>query len=100
MIDDSYSQHKALERGDKARAILENDIWQEAWKVYEERILQDFRTCKSDDVSRLQQLKMLLLAGEAAKKHLEALVAEGKFAAADLTFKQEKQPLLKRIFNT
>lgn len=98
MIDDSYNQRLALEKGDKARAILESEVWQEAFKVFEDRILQDFRTCRSDDTSRMQQLKMLLLAGEAAKKHLEALMSEGRFAAADLTFKQEKKPLLKRVF--
>jgi hypothetical protein len=42
---------------------------------------------------------MLHLAGLAAKKHLEAILEDGKFAARDLEFK-EKRGLLRVLSRT
>lgn len=95
-MSDQQRQEQAAIRGDKARRILETEEWKEAWNVYEARILDEFKACKSDDVSRMQQLKMLHLAGVAAKSHLESLVANGEFAKKDLEFK-ERESRMKRV---
>lgn len=95
-MDDTAKQREAQLRGDKAKAILESPLWLEAWAIYESRILDDFKACKTDDVSRLQQLKMLHLAGIAARSHLEAILADGRFAAQDLEFKAQ-QSRFKRV---
>lgn len=87
---DDLKQREAEQRGEKARAILESPLWQESWAIYENRLLDEFKACKTDDVSRLQQLKMLHLAGVAARSHLEAILADGKFAAQDLQFKAQQ----------
>jgi hypothetical protein len=85
-------------KGGRAKHILESPEWIEAWAKYEATLLQDFRDCKSDDISRLQQLKMLHLAGVAARSHLESLVANGNFAAKNLEF-QAKPPFINRVLN-
>lgn len=98
MIDDTGIQRDALERGNKARGILESPLWAEVWAIYEQRILDEFKACKSDDTSRMQQLKMLHLAGVAAQKHLESILEDGKFAAHDLAFKEQQKPgLMERL---
>ena len=89
-MDDTARQQEAQLRGEKAKAILESPLWLEAWSVYETRLLDEFKACKSDDISRMQQLKMLHLAGVAARSHLEAILADGKFAAQDLAFKAQQ----------
>lgn len=91
------TDQEAQLRGEKARQILESPLWQEAWKVYEERILQEFRECKSDDTARLTQLKALHLAGTAAQKHLEAIVTDGKIAAQALT---QERSRISRLFRS
>ena len=96
MVDDIPQQREAQLRGEKAKAILESPIWEEAWKVYEDRLLEEFKGCKTDDLPRLQQIKMLHLAGIAAKKHLEAIVTDGKFAAKNIEF-AEKRSKLSRV---
>ena len=89
-MDDTQKQQEATVRGQKAQAILESELWQESWAIYESRLLDEFKACKTDDLPRLQQLKMLHLAGVAAKSHLEAILAEGKFATQDLEFKAQQ----------
>lgn len=94
--EDAAKQRDASFRGEKAERILESDIWQECWTIYESRLMDEFKACKSDDTSRMQQLKMLHLAGVACRSHLEAILKDGRFAARDLEFK-EKRGLL-RVF--
>jgi hypothetical protein len=96
MID--RNQELAAIRGDKARKILESEEWRDAWKVYSDKLVSEWKACKSDDVDRLQQIKMLQLAGEAAKSHLEYLLTNGEFAKKDLEFKT-KQTRIQRILN-
>lgn len=90
--------NEIVNRGHKAAQILEDPLWKECWEIYESRILEEFKNCKSDDTSRMQQLKMLHLAGLAARKHLESIMEDGKFAQADLEFRKPR-PLerLKRV---
>jgi hypothetical protein len=95
-MDDTHVQQEAQHRGDKAKLILESPLWQECWAIYETRLLDEFKACKSDDLSRMQQLKMLHLAGVAARSHLEAILAHGKFATQDLEFKA-KQSRVQRV---
>jgi hypothetical protein len=88
--------HKDLERGDRAKKFLESEEWIGAWAAYEAKLLQEFKACASHDVSRLQQIKMLQLAGEAAKSHLERLMVDGQFAAKNIEF-QAKQTRMQRV---
>jgi hypothetical protein len=83
-------------RGEKAQAILESPLWLECWDLYEQRLMQEFQNCRTDDVSRMQQIKMLHLAGKAAKSHLEAVMADGKFAEKNIEF-TERESRLKRL---
>jgi hypothetical protein len=84
-------------RGEKAQAILESPLWLECWDLYEQRLMQEFQNCRTDDVSRMQQIKMLLLAGKAAKSHLEAILKDGEFAAKNIEFQEQSR--LKKVAN-
>jgi hypothetical protein len=96
MADDDQRQRLARDRGEKARSIIESALWVECWDLYEQRLMQEFQNCKTDDVSRLQQIKMLHLAGKAAKSHLEAVMVDGKVAEKNLEF-TERESRLKRL---
>jgi hypothetical protein len=45
----------------------------------------------------MQQIKMLLLAGRAAKSHLEAILKDGEFAAKNIEFQEQSR--LKKVAN-
>lgn len=96
-MSDLQVQQHAIQRGEKARKILESEEWKSAWQTYRETIFAQFEACKSDDTARLQHLKQLLLAGTAAKAHLERLMEDGTLGAKFLEH-QEKRGILQRIF--
>ena len=85
-----------IAKGDRARKFLESDEWKEAWSLYNDRLYAEFKACPSENKDRLQQIKMLQLAGDAAKAHLERLMVDGQFAQKDIEF-QAKQSRLTRV---
>lgn len=90
------TDNEIVARADRARKIIESDIWLEAWDTYSDRILQAFQEAKSDDAETIMQLKRLQVSAAAARKHFEALMVDGKVAMKQIELVQKK-PFLKRI---
>ena len=86
-----------LARADRARKIIESDIWMEAWDTYRDRIMVEFERAKSNDTDTIMQLKRLLVSVNAAKAHFEALMVDGKIASKNIELLQKK-PLLQRVW--
>lgn len=84
-----------MARAERARKFLESDVWQEAWSVYRERIVEMIDSADSSEVDKVMQLKRLMASAKAARSHLEALMVDGKVAAKHLELVQKK-PFLKR----
>lgn len=90
------NESEVMARAERARKFLESDVWQEAWTVYRERIVEAIDQADSSDTDKVMQLKRLMAASKAARTHLEALMIDGKVAAKHLELVQKK-PFLKRF---
>lgn len=73
-----------VRRAEQAKQILDSPLWAEAWELYRTRTLTIIEGAGSDDVDTVMHAKRMLFAGAAARKHLEAIIADGKVAAADI----------------
>ncbi len=80
-----------LRRAEQARQIIESPVWIEAWETYRERTLQLIESADSNETEKVMQAKRLLAAGTAARKHLEALLVEGKMAAAQVVLDEQRK---------
>lgn len=71
-------------------------MWVEAWDTYRDRIIGQIEAADSSEVEKIMQLKRLWVAANAAKAHLETLIADGKVASKQIELVQ-KRPFLKRF---
>lgn len=87
------TNEERLGRGARAKAILESDEWKEAWSLYRERIFEQMEKAGSNDVETVMHLKRLLASAKAAQAHFEALMSDGKVAAAEIELVRKKSIL-------
>lgn len=88
---------KDVARGEKARAILESPVWQEAWADFEAFIFEQFRKTESRDMETLAHWKRMHVSGLQLKAFFERTLADGKFAAKELEEKLTRFQRLKRV---
>ena len=84
------TDEEALRRARDAQQIIDSPLWIEAWDLYRSRLIQVIESCQSDNVEQVMHAKRMLFAGSAARKHLEAVMADGKLAAKDIELKKER----------
>lgn len=72
-----------IERSERVRAILASPEWLQAWAAIRATYMQVIESTE-DDQQALEARRMLRAANK-AREHLEALVADGKMATADIT---------------
>ena len=83
-------------RGNKAKAILEDEVYREAWGAYEARLLEELANAdRSEDQAK--QLRALLISARKARAHLERIMRDGQVAAHELEL-LEKRSRFKGIF--
>ncbi len=85
------TDEESLRRAEQARAIVDSPIWAEAWELYRKRLLDMIEACPSDAVDYVMQAKRMLFAGAAAREHLEAVIRDGKVAAAAIELRKVRQ---------
>lgn len=85
-----------IRRADRVRLLLESKEWQEAWAIYRDRLLSMIEGADSDATDQVMQAKRMLVAGHAAKAHLEALMTDGKIAAEQIKFDKARNTLFGR----
>lgn len=90
------NESEVLARAARAKGLIESDVWLEAWDTYRDRIIGEIEAADSSETEKIMQLKRLWVAANAARKHLEALMVDGKVAAKQLEMIQ-KRPFLKRF---
>jgi uncharacterized membrane protein (DUF2068 family) len=96
-MDDEIRQLQDIAKGDRAKQIVESAEWQEAFQAYRDRIMQEVEKAPSNDADTVMHLKRLLSAANAAKAHLEALLANGKIAQANLQLIETRKRWFKRV---
>lgn len=75
---------KEAARGSKAKAILENEIFQDAWAKVEEGIIERWKEAPMRDLEGQQALKMMLKLMSDVRAQIEEVMTTGKMAEASL----------------
>lgn len=87
----ALSESEVLARAERARKMIESDVWVEAFATYRDRIMQEIEKADSGDEKTVMHLKRLLTAANAAKSHLESLMVDGKVALKTMEFQQKRR---------
>lgn len=82
-------KQEAIERGHKAKAILDNELFKKWWESAEKSLFLQMKEASATDYKRLNQLKALMDAHKSMRRDFERYVREGK----------ESQLGRKKIFN-
>ncbi len=78
------SERKAeVERAHKARMVLENPVYQEAWQFCEDNLLAHITSDETSDEQVLEARKTLKVLKN-VKKHLNTIIDTGKMAEIQL----------------
>ena len=85
-----------VRRGNRAKQVLDADVYQEAWRAYEQRLLDEIANADRSD-EQAKQLRALLIAVRKAKAHLERIMRDGEAAAHEIEL-MEKQKGTRNIF--
>ncbi len=81
---DEFKLTQELDRGARAKEILENELYREAWTSVEQALIQKWRDCPVRDKEGQHELKLMLKLLDDAKAHLERVMASGKLAESRL----------------
>lgn len=83
------TNEEMIRRADKAKQLLEDGMLKEAWAAYRAALLELMASAKTDEETL--EAKRQLRAADAARGHLERVIAEGAVAAADITVEAERK---------
>jgi len=78
-------------RGERARQVLENEIYIEAFRMVEERLVGQMAQADIDR-DRAEYLRQLLVANRVIRRYLEQVLATGTMAAME----QQRKSALRR----
>lgn len=85
-----------VRRAERARQFLESDVWVEAWEAYRAKLVAVWEGSKIADLQTREEAKRLLMAGQAAKAHLEMLIRDGKVSAETIKLEQARKKWYQR----
>jgi hypothetical protein len=85
-----------VRRAERARQFLESDVWIEAWDAYRSKLIAVWEGSKIADQETREEAKRLLMAGQAARAHLEMLVRDGKVSAETIKVDEARKKWYQR----
>lgn len=94
MASNDLDKRRAMDRAEKARAILESDLFTSAFDNMRLAILARFEETPLRDLEGLSQLRMMLKLLHDVRLNLERAIADGKMAAEDLKWERERGSML------
>lgn len=83
MSDENRLDHAAA-KAVRARQLLDNELLSEAFAVLEEKYIAAWRATTIDDVGAREKFFLAITVVGKVRDHLEAVVANGKLAQAEL----------------
>jgi hypothetical protein len=86
----------SMERGEKAAALLRNELLQEAFSQLETDFIQAWKASSVEDSQNRERLYMLCQNLSALRGYLEGVVTDGKLAKAQLDELQNRIKFEKR----
>jgi len=87
---------ESMERGEKAAALLRNELLQEAFNQLETDFIQAWKSSSVEDSQNRERLYMLCQNLSALRGYLEGVVTDGKLAKAQLDELQNRIKFEKR----
>lgn len=87
---------ESMERGEKAAALLRNELLQEAFERLEKDFMQAWKHSSVEDSQNRERLYMLCQNLSALRGYLEGVVTDGKLAKAQLDELQNRIKFEKR----
>lgn len=87
---------ESMERGEKAAALLRNELLQEAFNQLEADFIQAWKASSVEDSQNRERLYMLCQNLSALRGYLEGVVTDGKLAKAQLDELQNRIKFEKR----
>jgi hypothetical protein len=87
---------ESMERGEKAAALLRNELLQEAFSQLETDFIQAWKASSVEDSQNRERLYMLCQNLSALRGYLEGVVTDGKLAKAQLEELQNRIKFEKR----
>jgi len=87
---------ESMERGEKAAALLRNELLQEAFSQLETDFIQAWKASSVEDSQNRERLYMLCQNLSALRGYLEGVVTDGKLAKAQLDELQNRVKFEKR----
>lgn len=85
-----------MERGEKAAALLRNELLQEAFSTLEQDFMQAWKVSPVEDSQNRERLYMLCQNLSALQGYLESIVTGGKLAKSQLDELQNRVKFEKR----
>lgn len=76
---------KLAERGERAKRLLENDLYNEAWQSVRDALLSEWEKSPQRDVEGRERLHMMLSCMTMVRNHIEGFIQHGKIAAKKLS---------------
>lgn len=93
MTNDESKLRKQAERGDRARAILEDDLTRDAFSAIERQLFEEWCSTKPGEVEKREQIYRLHLSHLDYRQMLSQALGTGKAAVKQL----EQRGLLGRL---
>lgn len=81
---------KRIYDGNRAKEVLENEVFQQVWTDIEEELTQAWKTSPQRDEEGRQRLFVAITMLAKVKSAIEATMESGKLALADLDYQQKK----------
>lgn len=88
------SPDELIQRGERARQIINDPLYIEAWEGLEIGCVERLAACDTNDAKTLQALTQSLQTVRAVRRRMAVWIAEGQEAAERLMRKEQQQPTL------
>ena len=80
-----------IQRGERAREILENELFIESFEVIEQEIIEQWKSAPARDVEGREKLYLLLKLSEKYKSALTRVIETGKLSKQELGHQRSMQ---------
>lgn len=87
----TMSDEDKVRRAGKARQLIEDELYREAWSALEKRLMDEWEATKPTDTATRESIWHALKAHKAHRKRLESFMADGEVAKANIQRKAKER---------
>ncbi len=82
--DDELARRRERERASKARQIIDNPLWDEAWIALDAKLTDAWKSSQTGMAERRELIYMQLRAAAEVRGHIETVLETGQLAEMQL----------------